>query len=366
MILREDLRRWFKEKWVDISKKTKGGKHPPCGRSKAKDSKYPKCRPSVRVSSETPETSGEMSKSEKKKAVRQKRSAEAKVSTTGKGRKPVMTSHLKEDCGCEASEKTKKVMKFMKKKLKEHSEVHTNYACNMNKLRLESIENSCLNKKSLVIYMNENNETKYAKGFMRIASNSSLREGYDFEVVNGQNITPINSDNILSLKYFDNNELKEYSVLNEGKNKPTNPKLWARAKALAKSKFKVYPSAYANGWASKWYKKHGGGWRSVNESVELQESNLSKKQKEKMKSAVSSFKSNNLVIAEEIVNAKHAGTMTKKEIKSRDKTAKKVKAKPIKPGDTEENARYRLATFIELRKRGAEPKGKKPKKGKKK
>lgn len=49
--------------------------------------------------------------------------------------------------------------------------------------------------------------------------------------------------------------------LEEGKNKPTKPELWSRAKSLAKSKFKVYPSAYANGWAAKWYKQHGGGWR---------------------------------------------------------------------------------------------------------
>jgi hypothetical protein len=30
----------------------------------------------------------------------------------------------------------------------------------------------------------------------------------------------------------------------------------------------VYPSAYANGWASKWYKGKGGGWKSVSEDVE--------------------------------------------------------------------------------------------------
>ena len=48
----------------------------------------------------------------------------------------------------------------------------------------------------------------------------------------------------------------------EEKNKPTNPALWSRAKALARSKFDVYPSAYANGWAAKWYKSKGGGWRS--------------------------------------------------------------------------------------------------------
>jgi hypothetical protein len=52
------------------------------------------------------------------------------------------------------------------------------------------------------------------------------------------------------------------------KNKPTNSKLWARAKSLARSKFDVYPSAYANGWASKWYKSKGGGWRSVKEERE--------------------------------------------------------------------------------------------------
>jgi len=50
------------------------------------------------------------------------------------------------------------------------------------------------------------------------------------------------------------------------KNKPTNPKLWSKAKSLARSKFDVYPSAYANGWAAKWYKSKGGGWKSVNEN----------------------------------------------------------------------------------------------------
>jgi len=47
-----------------------------------------------------------------------------------------------------------------------------------------------------------------------------------------------------------------------GKNKPNNPKLWSRAKAAARAKFDTYPSAYANLWASKWYKKKGGTWRT--------------------------------------------------------------------------------------------------------
>ena len=52
------------------------------------------------------------------------------------------------------------------------------------------------------------------------------------------------------------------------KNVPTNPKLWSKFKSQAKSKFDVYPSAYANGWAAKQYKKAGGGWRTVTEELE--------------------------------------------------------------------------------------------------
>lgn len=52
------------------------------------------------------------------------------------------------------------------------------------------------------------------------------------------------------------------------KNVPTKPALWAKYKAQAKAKFDVYPSAYANGWASKMYKKAGGGWKTVSESLE--------------------------------------------------------------------------------------------------
>ena len=66
----------------------------------------------------------------------------------------------------------------------------------------------------------------------------------------------------------------ELEYLEEGENSPTNPALWSRAKAAARSKFDKYPSAYANAWASKWYKSKGGGWRKkkkANESIELNE-----------------------------------------------------------------------------------------------
>ena len=59
---------------------------------------------------------------------------------------------------------------------------------------------------------------------------------------------------------------EDYELFLE-KNVPTKPALWSKYKSQAKSKFDVYPSAYANGWAAKQYKKAGGGWKSVSEEV---------------------------------------------------------------------------------------------------
>ena len=89
-VLVEDLRRWFKEKWVDVSKKVKG-KHPPCGRKDADGKSYPKCRPSKKVSKDTPKVASSYDKKEKKAMTAQKRRAEKKDPKVGKGNKPTMT-----------------------------------------------------------------------------------------------------------------------------------------------------------------------------------------------------------------------------------------------------------------------------------
>jgi len=73
---------------------------------------------------------------------------------------------------------------------------------------------------------------------------------------------PINVSN------FGKGKISEDMEQLDEKNVPTNPELWSRAKSLARSKFDVYPSAYANGWASKWYKGKGGGWRSESTVVD--------------------------------------------------------------------------------------------------
>jgi hypothetical protein len=90
----EDLKRWFKEKWVDVSKKV-DGKHPPCGRKDADGKAYPKCRPSKKVSSETPKIASSYDKGEKKAMTQQKRRAEKQDPKIGKGNKPTMTHYEK-------------------------------------------------------------------------------------------------------------------------------------------------------------------------------------------------------------------------------------------------------------------------------
>jgi hypothetical protein len=46
-------------------------------------------------------------------------------------------------------------------------------------------------------------------------------------------------------------------------NVPVNKALYARVKAEAKRKFAVYPSAYANAWLVREYKKRGGTYRKA-------------------------------------------------------------------------------------------------------
>ncbi len=72
---KKGLRAWVKEKWVDIGAPDGKGGYKPCGRQKGEKRKgYPKCRPSVKVSSKTPKTSGQMSEGQKRAATKRKRS----------------------------------------------------------------------------------------------------------------------------------------------------------------------------------------------------------------------------------------------------------------------------------------------------
>ena len=85
----ENLRKWFKQKWVNIGKKKKGGGHPPCGTS-GKKRGYAKCVPASKAAG--------MTKKQKASATRRKRAAQNKArrggtaSTRGGGKKPIRVS----------------------------------------------------------------------------------------------------------------------------------------------------------------------------------------------------------------------------------------------------------------------------------
>ena len=84
----EDLRDWFKQKWVNIGAKKKGGGHPECGTSGDKRG-YAKCVPAAKAA--------KMTKKEKESAVRRKRAAQNKKGRGGKkkagsGKKPIRVS----------------------------------------------------------------------------------------------------------------------------------------------------------------------------------------------------------------------------------------------------------------------------------
>jgi hypothetical protein len=61
------LTKWFKEKWVDISRPKKGGGYKSCGRKKAKGKGYPKCVPAAKAA--------RMTAAQKRSAIRRKRKA---------------------------------------------------------------------------------------------------------------------------------------------------------------------------------------------------------------------------------------------------------------------------------------------------
>ena len=83
---------------------------------------------------------------------------------------------------------------------------------------------------------------------------------------------PINVSN------FGKGKISESMEQLDEKNVPTSPEKWAQAKAQAKAKFDVYPSAYANGWAAKKYKEMGGGWKTESTIVDDAAKYLEEKQ----------------------------------------------------------------------------------------
>ena len=198
-LFNEDLRQWFKDKWVRMD--TKGNIKGDCAREEGEGK--PKCLPLAKARA--------MDKEDRATAARRKRREDPVADRSGKGGKPINV------------------------RTEEHA---------LN----ESFAEACW--------------TGYKEKGMKKKGNKMVPNCVP-EAANAAQQAAI----AIAMKKAGKKPKNEEFEYIEEKNAPTNPALWARAKSLARSKFDVYPSAYANGWASKWYKSKGGGWKSVSEET---------------------------------------------------------------------------------------------------
>lgn len=170
---KKGLQRWFAEEWVDEYGNV-------CGSSKNKNTK--KCRPKKRITEDTPVTWGEMTPSQKRKAVAEKK---------------------KVGMGAKASPVRKK--------------------------KLSSPVSS-----DRIMYEETEELKREDNHYPRIIKKKSPRK---------------------------KKSPKKLGSPSGGKPVPANPALYAKVKAEAKSRFKVWPSAYGSGWLVRTYKERGGTYK---------------------------------------------------------------------------------------------------------
>jgi len=318
----------------------------------------------------------------KRKREAQSDAGRGKKGTGTKGKKPIFVEtgaakkkvnesmkHFNEDCGCEHDKKSSLMSKIkdkMRKKLLK--EKASNIVDHKKSSNISSIK-ECLDftELDLTPFRGKKTLVETVKGdyygILGVFKNT-------FALFEGDQVA----------KVLDASEITK--VVCEGtrvvileKNVPNDSEKWSDCKSQAKSKFDVYPSAYANAWASKCYKKKGGTWKKVNEELDNKMKNLNEEiSKGTSKSDIDLILRERLKdrffgqISEDIVNKDNKGKLTPQSsnprAKSRDKIREKVKdrAKVVtgpkdKNGnkirdDTPEEAGYRLATFIELKKKG--------------
>lgn len=205
----KNLDTWFRERWVDISRPKPGGGFEPCGRSDASTGKYPKCVPAARAARMSPE--------QIRSAVQRKRRAES--TQTREDKKPIYVSTEKREVSTQERE------------------------------RLAS------------------RGAAMPDGSYPIATVQDLRNAIQ-SFGRAKNPAAVKRHIIRRARALGAiKELPESWTGGEmqkaSRNVPTNPSLYARVKAEAKRKFDVYPSAYANAWLVREYKRRGGGYRAV-------------------------------------------------------------------------------------------------------
>ena len=245
--MNEDLNKWFKEKWVNIGKKV-DGKHPPCGTSGEKRG-YAKCVPAAKAAG--------MSKKEKESATQRKRAAQNNAgrggkNSSGQGKTPIYVSTKPKN---EELSNQKEMIDGIVDMLTQVEDLD-----NRKEMALDRLKD--FDKEGININREE---------FLDRCGITSLHEDWSQKY---KNSIDCNNPKGFSQKAHCQGKKKNETMNIEEKlnlflekNCPTSPEKWAASKAAAKSKFDVYPSAYANGWAAKNYKGKGGGWKTCSESL---------------------------------------------------------------------------------------------------
>ena len=239
--INEDLRKWFKEKWVRFD--TKGNIKGDCAKEPGEGK--PKCLPMAKAHA--------LGKEERASAARRKRGQDPHADREGKAK---FVKTVKEENINEIKNVVRAALIHGRQVRREMGVL----AKNPNMTRAQKIKYAITragmegHKAAETIWDYPMNITTPAQGALYAAAGalggSALKISGLTKRLNKREKRKMNEEVLLE------------------KNVPTNPKLWAQAKALAKKKFKIYPSAYANGWAAKWYKSKGGGWKSLNEDYE--------------------------------------------------------------------------------------------------
>ena len=247
-LLDEDLRKWFKQKWVNIGKKV-DGKHPPCGSSGEK-SGYAKCVPASKAAG--------MSKKEKESATRRKRAAQNDAGrggsdSKGQGKTPIYVSTKKEGITDGLRPDEIEMIDGIVDMLNQVEDIQNRREIALDRIEDFKRENIAFNYNDFLARcglnpMSEDWSQKYKKSI-----NCSNPKGFS-QKAHCAGKKKNEMEKILTTE-------EKLNLFFE-RNVPTDPAKWAASKAAAKRKFDVYPSAYANGWAAKNYKGKGGGWRT--------------------------------------------------------------------------------------------------------
>ena len=282
----EDLRKWFgkgkKGDWIRVG--TDGEIKGDCAKDPGEGK--PKCMPRDKAHS--------MSKKDRASSARRKRSADPDTDRPGTGNKPIMVkTDKKESAGMQ--EKTN--WKMGDGRPRNGASIENDRFWNLPKAQLMYIRKDAhdamkanptgkkagkyadeVNDAATVLAWRKKNGIREsveldeamgklnAKGEIEMTAKSYAKVHKDYKtkmkgVPYAMQIDPKTGGSAL----YPVKIIKE-SVDLEEKNVPTNPALWSKFKSQAKAKFDVYPSAYANGWASKQYKAAGGSWKT--ESVQ--------------------------------------------------------------------------------------------------